>query len=75
MPIHRIPSMPLSDFFKIRTRFEQAARDRIPERLDHSALDISHGEQVIEEMLMELLQRVEAVELENYKLRELLGQE
>lgn len=75
MPIHQIPTMPLSEFFRVRTQFEQMARERIPERLEHQALDISHHEQVLEEMVMSLFRRVEAVEQENARLRALLGQE
>ena len=75
MPIHQIPSMPLSEFFKLRTEFEKAARARVPERLEHQAMDIPHGEQVLEEMVMHLIQRVDELSKEVAEFRALLGQE
>lgn len=75
MPNPKIAGMPLSDFFKRRTRYEQAAKDRVPERLEHQSMDTPHPIQVLEEIVMDLLIRSERLEEQVVELRALLGQE
>ena len=56
--------MSISDFYRRRIKYEAMARARISERLDHGSADTPFGQQVIEEMLIELIEykdRVDAV--------------
>ena len=56
--------MSISDFYRRRIKYEAMARARMSERLDHGSADTPFGQQVIEEMLIEMIEykdRVDAV--------------
>jgi len=54
--------MKLSEFAKYKIEFDAKARARKIERLNLGLFDLSWSEQVIEEMLMDITERVKALE-------------
>lgn len=62
MPI--VPQMPMSEFYKRRSVYEKRARDRMEERLNHQDADVPYPFRLLEEMVMDLLKRQEALAAE-----------
>ena len=54
--------MVLSAFMQKRAKYVEAARARITERIDSQLADTPHPIQVVEEMMMDILNRIEALE-------------
>jgi hypothetical protein len=49
--------MKISEFARMRVKYEEKARARAPERIDHGSMDTLWGLQVIEEMLIDMFEQ------------------
>ena len=55
-------AMPLSDFMRKRASYVAKAQARVVERLNLQLADTPHAIHVVEEILMDVLERLEAIE-------------
>lgn len=74
MPMPVVVGMELSEFFKLRTQYEQRARERVHDRLNHGD-DTQFHQCVLEELAMDLLSKVSALKAEVDTLKALIGAE
>jgi len=74
MPVNKVPSVPLSEFYKLRSTFEKAARDRREERSNFGD-DTPYNLAILEEMFMYLLGLYKPLVEDLERVKTLLGVE
>lgn len=75
MPIPQTSNAPLADFYKWKIPFENAARERLPQWIDHGEGDSSFEHRVTVEMLLYFRDENEALKKRIAVLEQLLNPE